>query len=87
MNAETVPLIKGAVTCCAGKLPVALINTACVFKVPIAVIFVGKDFAASLARKAVKKTCDKVKTKLNQLERSLCKIGLITKTHVELFES
>lgn len=63
MNAETVPLIKGSVTCCAGKLPVALINTACIFKVPIAVIFVGKDFATSLARKAAKKTCDKLKVK------------------------
>lgn len=52
MNAQTVAFLKGAVTQGAGKLPVSVINAARVFEVAIPVVFVGENFAATVARVA-----------------------------------
>ena len=64
VNAQTVALLEGAVAKVAGVLPVSLVHAPCVFQMFVAIIFVGEDFAASVASEAISTCCRKIKTKL-----------------------
>ena len=48
VDAETIALLKGAVTQSAGELPVTEIDAASVFKVTVAVVFVRENFATTM---------------------------------------
>ena len=48
MDAQTIPLVKRAVTYAAWKLPVSCINAARVFQVTVSVVFIGKHFTTPL---------------------------------------
>ena len=64
VNAQTVALLEGAVAKVTGVLPVSLVHAPCVFQMFVAIIFVGEDFAASVASEAISTCCRKIKTKL-----------------------
>ena len=71
VNTEAIPLVKGPVTHRTWKLSVSLIHTACVFKVAVSVILVGKNFTAPFARETAKNTCNKFNNmQLNEKKRS-----------------
>ena len=50
VNAQPITFIKGAVTKGAGELPVSVINTACIFKMALTIVLVGKNFTTTMTR-------------------------------------